>query len=126
MKDNTTIPSVRMFFPKDSYPPVHMLADICPCEKSTFKRLHIYYFAVFTALKSRNLFVSLSICPFPSCLFFLFYCSSCLSSTCYKDQFSPTWCCLSPRPGVIMALLSLFCHSAKTSFALAVLYPMRG
>lgn len=69
MKDNTTVPSVRVLFPKDSYPPVHMLADICPCEKSTIKRVHIYYFTVFTALKSRNLFVSLSICAFPSCLF---------------------------------------------------------
>lgn len=69
MKNNTTVPSVRVFFPKDSYPPVHMPADICPCEKSAIKKVHIYYFTVFTALKSRNLFVSLSICPFPSCLF---------------------------------------------------------
>lgn len=69
MKDNTNVSCVGMLFPKNSYPPVRMLADICPCEKSTIKRFHIYYFAVFTDLKSRNLFVSPSICPFPSCLF---------------------------------------------------------
>lgn len=69
MKDNTTVSSVRVFFPIDSYPPVHMRGDICPCEKSTIKWLHIYYFAVFTALKVEiSLFLSQSV-PFSPAFF---------------------------------------------------------
>lgn len=112
MKDSTIF---RVFFPKISYPPVHMLADICPCEKSTIKRLHMYYFAVFTALKSRNLFVSLSICPFPSCLF------SCLAVAAPSRPVTARTDSDPPGAASHHVLgwlwLSSLSHSAKTSFS---------
>lgn len=85
--------------------------------RAPLKDSTIYYFDVFTALKSINLSfslnLSLSLLPF-----FLSYCSSCLSSSRCKDRFWPTWCCLSPHPGVT----GLFSPSSATQQRLLFLH----
>lgn len=115
MKVNTNVSCVWMLFPKNSYPPVRMLADICPYEKSTIKRLHIYLLCLLLWKVEISLFLSQSVPFLPA---FFPNCSSCLSSSCCMDQFWPT----SSASHHVLGWSWLFFLSSATQQRLLFLY----